>query len=78
MFFGTTVCAAQEGMKNYVLYTGVAKVKGEELLVIRKMLERRGVVLSGRMVYVCYLFTSCWQRSMKVTFYPLQLFFPFP
>ncbi|KIO77318.1 polysaccharide deacetylase [Pedobacter lusitanus] len=39
LFFGTTVCAAQEGMKNYVLYTGVAKVKGEELLVIRKMLK---------------------------------------
>jgi hypothetical protein len=42
--FGATDCIAQEVIKNYTVYTGVAKVKGDELLVLRKM-EKDGQVV---------------------------------
>ncbi|MBB6274579.1 hypothetical protein HDF26_005057 [Pedobacter cryoconitis] len=37
LFFESAVCVAQQVIKNYTVYTGVAKVKDAELLVIRKM-----------------------------------------
>jgi hypothetical protein len=47
MFFGTNVCIAQQVIKDYSVYTGVAKVKSDELLVIRKMQK------DGQLVYLC-------------------------
>ncbi|RAJ25388.1 polysaccharide deacetylase family protein [Pedobacter cryoconitis] len=44
LIFGATVCSAQEVIKNYTVYSGVAKVQGSELLVIRKM-EKAGQVV---------------------------------
>ncbi len=46
LIFGSSVCLAQEVIKNYKIYTGVVKVQGEELLVIRKMEK------TGQLVYL--------------------------
>ena len=46
LFFWSNVSFAQQVIKNYTIYTGVAKVKGDELLVIRKMQK------DGQLVYL--------------------------
>jgi len=44
--FLTSFCNAQEVVKNYSIYTGVVKVQGKELLVLRKMEK------SGQLTYL--------------------------
>ncbi|WP_158798216.1 polysaccharide deacetylase [Pedobacter sp. L105] len=46
LFFISTFCTAQEVVKNYSIYTGVAKVQGKELLLLRKMEK------SGQLTYL--------------------------
>lgn len=69
IFFGANISIAQQVIKDYTIYNGVAKVKGEEFLVIRKMQK------NGQLVYLAVnpqMLSTALLPASTVTFKPMN------